>query len=160
MTPTDRLIDDVARAMTEVATPDLRSHTLSRIAGARRGLRWGRLVPVPAIAALAIVGALLLRAPVTRPRVEEPTHVSSQTETRTEPSVSPHASVKSRSPMSVPAPPSIWEQRWTARRLARVPMPAPLTPDNIQPAPIAVPLLQLKPLMTESLTLEQLPSGG
>lgn len=161
MTSVDRLIDDVARRMTAVDAPDgFPARTLARIAARRRPAIFWKLVPVTA-AGLAVAGALVLRVP---DRPIAPTgDVAGAAPVR----------VAETSPALVAEPPatlangstlaragSIHERIWNARRIPDLARPAAIEHEDIQPDAIVVPLLQLKPLVTEPLTIEPMHGGG
>jgi hypothetical protein len=51
------------------------------------------------------------------------------------------------------------ERLWLERRLPALPAPAPIATDAIQPEALTLPLLELKPLVTEPLAMEPIDGG-
>lgn len=162
MTSVDRLIDDVARRMTAVDAPDgFPARTLARIAAHRRPAIFWKLVPVTAVAGLAVAGGLVLRVP-DRPVAPAgdaagaaPVRVA---ETSPALVADPPATLANGSTLARAG--SIPEQIWNARRIPDLARPAAIEHEDIQPDALVVPLLQVKPLVTEPLTIEPMHGGG
>ena len=153
----DRLIDDVARGMTDVNPPaDLRAAVLARLD--RRPswrLTW---LAAPVTAAAIFTVAIVLRdggvtvkpAPVSSPVAQTP---SAPVTTPPEAVVNEPlpASRSSRRPAPLmSAIPSI----------PGLPGPRALDPGAIQPDALAIPLLHMKPIVTEPIAIRTIDDGS
>jgi hypothetical protein len=157
MTNLDRFIDDVARGMVAGApSGDFTARTMARISGQRRARTWWRLLPAgAAVASVAVAVAVALSGGRVGglPVVPDPRPAPLSTGTLTRAPVIEPAAAAPRLPVRH-AVMSAAERVWQDRRLPALPGPAPITSEGIQPEPLAVPLLNLKPLITEPLIIE------
>ncbi len=163
MTPAERYVDDIAHGMTSAdQTPDLRARTIAAIGARRQVGLWWKLVPA------AVVGAAVLSAGVWTARDRQPgvpmPAAPGRAEQRTPvtgaaPTIA-DAAMATSSPNPRLATVSAQQQLWQSRRLAGLPEPSPIQTGEIQPAALAVPLLQVKPLVTQPLTIEPMDGGG
>jgi hypothetical protein len=158
MSTIDRLIDDAARGMvTASPSPDFTARTMARISvSARSRARW-LLLPAGGLAAVAVsaVGALNQSAIGQFPLVPRPA-AQSMVVARM-PVVEPAA--PPRRAAEIAAVVSAAERLWLERRLPALPAPAPIATDAIQPEALTLPLLELKPLVTEPLAMEPIDGG-
>jgi hypothetical protein len=159
MSAIDRLIDDAARGMvTATPSPDFTARTMARIpVTARSRARW-LLLPagaLAAVAAAAAVGALNQPAMGQLPLVPRPAPPSIVVARMpvVEPAIAP------RRTAAIAAVVSAAERLWQERRLPALPAPAPIATEVIQPEALALPLLELKPLVTEPLAMEPIDGG-
>lgn len=154
----DRLIDDVARVMTEpAASAGLRGAVLARIE--RRPMHRRAWLVVPVTAAAAAVLAIALRGPSSRPDpVRNPPNAqtaSNATALAPDPGdTAPVVTVRTpgirrSSPRTAPV-----------RTIPALAGPAPLTSDGIQPDALAIPLLHMKPIVTEPLAIKVIDDSG
>lgn len=157
----ERLIDDVARVMTDVAPPAaLRDAVLARIEPSVSGGRLSRRVwlAVPLTAAAMAVLAIALRDPGATVR---PTPAGSPVaQTRPSPVSSPPAAAVGepvRKPIS-PRPPAVAMS--PIRSLAALSGPRALEARGIQPDPLAIPLLDMKPIVTEPIAIRTIDDGS
>ena len=153
MTDMDHAIDDVARQMVASApADDFTARTMARIGVQRRARIWWSLAPAGLVAGLAVAGGVA----VSSLRVIElpalPTVRPSETTVATAPPVEP-AGMEATVPASKRLV-SDAERAWLARRLPALPGPPAIETDEIQPEALALPLLQLKPLVTEPIAIE------
>lgn len=157
-----QLIDNVARVMTGVAPPaGLRDVVLARIE--RR--RPTRLVwfAVPIAAAALIVVAIVLRNAGTNPGVAPPVPAVAQNAPAAgagspaaisdDPTTSARRAIRSR-PKAAPLQ--------QVRTIPALRQPVALAAGSIQPDVLAIPLLQLKPIVTEPIAIKAIAddSGG
>lgn len=154
----DRLIDDVARVMTDAApSAGLRGAVLARIE--RRPVHWRAWLVVPVTAAAAAVLAIALRGPESRP---DPGRTPPQVQTAanaTAPSIAPvpaEAGVALRTPRVRRSSPRTAQVR-TIPLLAE---PIALRAPTIQPEALAIPLLRMKPIVTEPLAIKVIDDSG
>jgi hypothetical protein len=153
----DRLIDDVARAMTDANPPaDLRATVLARL-DRRPSWRLAWLAaPVTVAAVLAMAIALRDRGVTVQPAP-----------------ASPAVAQALSTPVVDPAPAIIAEparQRSSSRQraqtmatipsLAALPGPRALKPFEIQPDALAIPLLHMKPIPTEPIGIRTIDDGS
>jgi hypothetical protein len=164
MTPIDRLVDDVARGLTaERASATLHARTMAAIASPpSQHRRWGHFaLPAGVLPlALAVLFFGLAARDVAPPELPPSLHIVRGIEPL--PSIASGAESPAPNRRAAPrtrANESAVEAAWRARRVASLAMPDAIVPAPIQPDDLAVPLLQLKPLATEPLTIEPI-SGG
>jgi hypothetical protein len=155
----DRLIDDVARVMTEASpSAGLRDAVLARIE--RRPVHWRAWLLVPVTAAAAVVLAIALRGPASRPDpVRMPPHVETA-------SNAPAPSLAAVPPEATGAALRIPRVRRSSPRMAQVRTipalaePAALVAHDIQPDALAIPLLRMKPIVTEPIAIKVIDDLG
>ena len=153
----EHLIDDVARVMTDAGTPpDLRGAVLARID--RRRTWWLVWLAAPVAAAALLALAIGLRDSGS-PSGPAPASTSL---TRAVPAVvDPPAAIAAD-----PGPRSTARRRpaqtLSVRTIAALAEPVALTTGDIQPDALGIALLQMKPIVTEPLTVKVLDehSGG
>jgi hypothetical protein len=155
----DRSIDAVARQMTSaVPAPHLRARVLERLE-ARRPVRWAWvLAPAAATVAVAAIAAtLMMRGTPGSPPVVSPAAaprtalaVAGATRPGDVPTVLP---VVVRGPARARVAPAVREQTWNEEAVPALPRPAPLTLIDIQPNLLSIPQLDVKPIVTEPLTV-------
>jgi hypothetical protein len=158
MSAIDRLIDDAARGMvTATPSPDFTARTMARISvTARSRARW-LLLPAGALAGVAVAVVAALNQPAMGqlplvPRPAPPSIVVARMPV-VEPAIAP------RRTAAIAAVVSAAERLWQERRLPALPAPAPIATEVIQPEALALPLLELKPLVTEPLAMEPIDGG-
>jgi hypothetical protein len=152
----DRLIDDVARGMTDMNLPlDLRAAVLDRLDRRPTRLVW--------LAAPLTVGAALVLAIVLRDDgvpVNLPPAISPVAQNVSKPVVDPPAAgvgepvrktTRSRPPAVALSP---------IRSLAALPGPRALGARDIQPDVLAIPLLDMKPIVTEPIAIRTIDDGS
>jgi hypothetical protein len=153
----DRLIDDVARGMTDVNPPlHLRAAVLERLD--RRPswrLAW---VAAPLTVAAALALAIALRDDGVT--VNPPPANSPAAQTRPSPVTNtPAADIgePARKPVS-----ALWTApaMSTIRSLAALPPPRALETREIQPEALAIPLLDVKPIVTEPIAIRTIDDGS
>jgi len=157
----DRLIDDVARVMTEPApSAGLRGAVLARIE--RRPMHWRAWLVMPVTAAAAVVLAIALRGPASRP---DPVRTPPNVQTAS------NATAPSRAPVppetgttgAAPRTPRVRRSSPRTAEVRTIPVlaePAALTANNIQPDALAIPLLRMKPIVTEPIAIKAIDDSG
>lgn len=153
----DRLIDDVARGLTDVNPPlDLRAAVLGRL---DRRPSWQLVwlaAPVAVAATLAV--AIALRGDGVT--VNHPPVLSPVVQDVSKPLVDPPgagAGESERKPIS-PRPPAVAMS--PIRSLAALPGPRALGAREIQPDALAIPLLDMKPIVTEPIDIRTIDDGS
>ena len=164
MTPIDRLIDDVAQAMTaERPSPTLHARTMNAIAARRGRSSWWLRIAIPACAIVMLAGVPLLhsRLNVTLPDVPQRATAAVIAGALAVPAQAASTALPAPTarPGSKGSAMTIAQREWNARRIASLPAPAAIETADIQPEQLQVPLLQLKPLVTEPLTIEPIHGG-
>ena len=157
----DRLIDDVARVMTEAAPSDgLRGAVLSRIE--RRSVHWRAWLVVPVTAAAAVVLAIALRGPASRPDpVRTPPHV--ETASNATPLSLAPVPPETRSTGAALRTPRVRRSSPRTAQVRTIPVlaePAALVAHDIQPDALAIPLLRMKPIVTEPIAIKVIDDSG
>lgn len=152
----DRLIDDVARGMTDVHPPlDLRAAVLERLDRRPSRLVW-LAAPLTVAAALAL--AIVLRDDAVT--VNRPPAISPVAQNAARPVADPPAAgagdpvrktTRARPPAAAMAP---------IRSLAALPGPRALEARQIQPDALAIPLLDMKPIVTEPIAIRTIDDGS
>jgi hypothetical protein len=153
----DRLIDDVARAMTDANPPaDLRAAILARLDQSPSWRLAWLAAPVTVAAVLAMAIALRDRSITLQPAPASP----AVAQALSTPVVDPAAAI-----VAEPA-----RQRSSSRRraqtmatipsLAALPGPRALRPFEIQPDALAIPLLSMKPIPTEPIGIRTIDDGS
>lgn len=152
----DRLIDDVARSMTSgAAGVDLRSAVLARI---ERRTPWRLMwLAVPAGAAALVVTAVGLRqsdSPVrSAPGVSTMARVAPSPALDPPPVIAPASAAlppARRTPLTLPH----------VRTIAVLATPAALSTPPIQPNALAIPLLDVPPIVTEPIAIKAIDDSG
>jgi hypothetical protein len=152
----DRLITDVARAMTNADPPGkLRAAVLSRI---ERRPAW-RLIWVASPLALTALVALVIGLRSSGATLEMPLPA---------PPVAVTSSIAAGGPASPlvtePASARLASTRPTARlnvrSIAALPEPAALKAEDIQPDALDIPLLRMKPIATEPIAIKAIDDPG
>jgi hypothetical protein len=158
MTHLDRLIDDAARRMmAETPSGDFTAKTMARLGAQRRSRAWWRWAPAGAVAVVAVAAAAATLAQL---RLHRDLPVIPRLEAALTAAVPPPAiEPVVAAPVERTNVMSAAELAWHERRLAPLAAPAPIERESIQPEPLAVPLLELKPLVTSPLALEPLDAG-
>ena len=153
----DRLIDDVARVMTEPAPPaGLRGAVLARIE--RRPARRLSWLALPIAAAAAVVLAIGLPGPSSAPP-ETPLAQRASSPPAPVLAASPAAVVADAARRDAPARrPS--PRALEVRTLPALVEPRALTADDIQPNALAIPLLRMKPIVTEPIPTRVMDDSG
>ena len=157
----DRLIDDVARVMTEAApSAGLRGAVLSRIE--RRSVHWRAWLVVPVTAAAAVVLAIALRGPASRPDpVRTPPRVEAASNA-TAPSLAP-VPPETRTTGAALRTPRVRRSSPRTAQVRTIPVlaePAALVAHDIQPDALAIPLLRMKPIVTEPIAIKVIDDSG
>jgi hypothetical protein len=157
----DRLIDDVARVMTETGpSAGLRGAVLARIE--RRPVHWRAWLVVPATAAAAVVLAIALRAPASRPdSVRTPPNVQAASNA-TAPSLAP-VPPETGTTGAAPRTPRVRRSSPRMAQVRTIPVlaePAALVAHDIQPDALAIPLLRMKPIVTEPIAIKVIDDSG
>lgn len=156
----DRLIDDVARVMTEAApSAGLRGSVLARIERRPWHLRPWLVVPVTAA---AVVLAIALRGPASRPDpVRTPPNVQTASNA-TAPSLAPVRPATGTTG-AAPRPPGVRRSSPRTAQVRTIPVlaePAALVAHDIQPDALAIPLLRMKPIVTEPIAIKVIDDSG
>lgn len=152
----DRVIDDVARAMTGGNPPaDLRGAVLARL-DRRLPWRWAWLALPATVAAIVVLTVAVRDRGATVPS----TPVSSVAQVRSAPAVDPPAAAAAG-----PAPRRVSSRRArpgiaAIRSIAALAEPRPLRTEIIQPDALAIPLLQMKPIATEPIAIKAIDDGS
>jgi hypothetical protein len=153
----DRLIDDVARGMTDVNPPlDLRAAVLERL---DRRPAWRLLwLAAPVTVAAALVLAIGLRDEVVT--VNPPPAISPVVQTVSKPLVDPPAAGVGEPVRKAtrPRPPAVALS--PIRSLAALSGPRALGARDIQPDVLAIPLLDMKPIVTEPIAIRTIDDGS
>jgi hypothetical protein len=152
----DRLIDDVARGMTDVNPPlDLRAAVLERLDRRPTRLVW---LAAPLTVAAALVLAIVIRdhrGTVNPPTVNAPVAQNVSKPVLDLPAVDVAEPV--RKPIS---PRGHAVAVSPIRSLAALPGPRPLGAREIQPDVLAIPLLDMKPIATEPIAIRTIDDGS
>lgn len=153
----DRLIDDVARGMTDMNLPlDLRAAVLERL-DRRPSWRLAWLAAPVAVAATLALAITLRdhRATVNPPTVNAPVAQNVSKPVLDLPVVDVAAPV--RKPIS-PGPSAAAMS--PIRSLTALPGPRALVARDIQPDALAIPLLDMKPIVTEPIAIRTIDDGS
>lgn len=157
-----RLIDDVARGMTDAAPPaDLRARVMAQLADRRApGRAWMPIVAAASIVVVATAGVLMSRRASSTPGVTAPS-VSAPRVAHGE-TIASIVEVQQRveSPRRVrraaaAKPPALSgaEAAWQARAIPAIASEPPLAADDIQPESLQLALLEVKPLVNVPVTV-------
>jgi len=152
----DRLIDDVARGMTDMNLPlDLRAAVLERLDRRPTRLMW---LAAPLTVAAALVLAIVIRDDGVS--VNLPPAISPVAQNVSEPLVdSPAAGVGEPVRKATrPRPPAVALS--PIRSLAALSGPRALGARDIQPDVLAIPLLDMKPIATEPIAIRTIDDGS
>jgi hypothetical protein len=153
----DRVIDDVARAMTGGDPPaDLREAVLARL-DRRSPWRWAWLaVPATAAAIVVVTFAVRDRSATVQPTPANPAVAQIVSTPGVNPSLAtipapPHPRAVSRRSVQTMA---------SIRSLAALPGPPALHAVDIQPDALAIPLLHMMPIATEPIGIRTIEDGS
>jgi hypothetical protein len=152
----EQLIDDVARGMTDVnLAVELRAAVLERL---DRRPSW-RLVWLAAPVAVAATLALAITIRDHRGTVNPPTVNAPVAQNVSKP-VLDRPSADVAEPVRKPISPRHAVAVSPIRSLAALPGPRPLGAREIQPDALAIPLLDMKPIVTEPIAIRTIDDGS
>lgn len=155
----DRLIDDVARGMTDVNPPlALRAAVLERLDRRPARLVWLVWLAAPLTVAAALAVAIVLRDDGVT--VNRPPAISPVAQNAAKPVVDPPAAGAGEPVRKTARPRPPAAAMTPIRSLAALPGPRALEARQIQPDALAIPLLDMKPIVTEPIAIRTIDDGS